>query len=392
MDAKPLLQSLRLRNILSFGDAGERIDFGPLNVLVGANGSGKSNVLEILALLRSLPKDMSQAIRAGGGIEEWIWKGGSSDVARIDSFWNESEGKPPLHHRIGITPDAYRARVTEESVDRIGPEGLGDLTAVADSVHKLFYEFPESGALTHPNGLRPGFEFLSALTLKWVPANLPELNFLADHLGEIRLYRGWSFGPGAAVRKPQAADLPGDFLLEDYSNLGLILNGLTAKRHLREKVLGHLKQLYEGVADLRTTIVSGHVQVHIEEEDGRSIPMTRLSDGTIRYLCLLALLCHPNPPPLIGIEEPELGLHPDIIPEIARLLVDASERTQLVVTTHSPAFLSALGDRPEAILTCERDADGTRLKRLDRDCLRKWLDEYTLGDLWLSGEIGATRW
>ena len=122
------------------------------------------------------------------------------------------------------------------------------------------------------------------------------------------------------------------------------------------------------------------------------VPATRLSDGTIRYLCLLAILCHPTPPPLICIEEPELGMHPDIIPTIAELLVDASQRTQLIVTTHSDILVSALSSIPEAVIVCDRDATGSQLQRLDAEQLQEWLEKFALGDLWRMGEIRGTRW
>jgi predicted ATPase len=118
----------------------------------------------------------------------------------------------------------------------------------------------------------------------------------------------------------------------------------------------------------------------------------RLSDGTLRFLCLLVILLHPTPPPLVCIEEPETGLHPDILSTVAELLIEGSQRTQLIVTTHSETLVSALGEYPEAVVVCERDVGGTRLQRLDRERLQKWLKRYSLGDLWLKGEIGGTRW
>ena len=99
----------------------------------------------------------------------------------------------------------------------------------------------------------------------------------------------------------------------------------------------------------------------------------RLSDGTLRYLCLLAILCHPEPPPLICIEEPETGLHPDILPTIAELMIEASQRTQFIVTTHSDILVSAFSEIPEAVLVCEKDEDGTHFKRLEKDKLKAWL-------------------
>ena len=119
------------------------------------------------------------------------------------------------------------------------------------------------------------------------------------------------------------------------------------------------------------------------------MPATRLSDGSLQYLCLLSVLCHPEPPPLICLEEPEAGLHPDIIPEVAKLLLEASQRTQLVVTTHSDMLVSALSEVPEAIVVCERGEEGTQLRRLEPDKLKEWLERYRLGELWTMGEIGA---
>jgi predicted ATPase len=137
----------------------------------------------------------------------------------------------------------------------------------------------------------------------------------------------------------------------------------------------------------------GTVQVYFEE-DGltETIPATRISDGTLRYLFLLALLCHPEPPALICIEEPELGLHPDMIRSVAELLKEASTRTQVIVTTHSDLLVSALSDDPTAILVCEHNGKSTSIRRLEADKLNLWLERYSLGDLWLKGEIGGTRW
>ena len=121
--------------------------------------------------------------------------------------------------------------------------------------------------------------------------------------------------------------------------------------------------------------------------------MTRLSDGTLHFICLLTILCHPNPPSLVCIEEPELGLHPDVIPEVAETLIEASKRTQLIVTTHSDMLVSALTEVPDAVLICEKEFDnGTQIRRLDAKRLKKWLKDYSLGELWTMGELGGNRW
>ncbi len=153
-----------------------------------------------------------------------------------------------------------------------------------------------------------------------------------------------------------------------------------------------LGKLFDGIVDLQCPVTGGTVSLFLEETGNRSIPASRLSDGTLRYLCLLAVLLHPEPPPLICIEEPELGLHPDLLPTLADLLVEASERSQLIVTTHSDVLVDALTDRPESVVVCEKHDGRTEMKRLDKADLAKWLEDYRLGDLWTSGELGGNRW
>ncbi|HQT88473.1 MAG TPA: AAA family ATPase [Acidiphilium sp.] len=190
---------------------------------------------------------------------------------------------------------------------------------------------------------------------------------------------------------PQKADIPNDHLEPDARNLGLVLNRLRREPLVKKRLLEALRVLYDGIDDFDVQIEGGTVQVFFHE--GRyTVPATRLSDGTLRYLCLLAILCHPDPGPLICIEEPELGLHPDILPTIATLLIEASERTQLIVTTHSDVLIDALTDTPEAVLVATRSEHGTTLERLSKQKLQPWLENYRLGQLWTRGEIGGTRW
>jgi predicted ATPase len=123
-----------------------------------------------------------------------------------------------------------------------------------------------------------------------------------------------------------------------------------------------------------------------------AIPATRLSDGTLRFLCLLVILLHPEPPPLICIEEPELGLHPDVLPVVSDLLKEAGERTQLIITTHSADLIDELSDMPEAVLVCEKIEGATQINRLNPEELSIWLKDYSLGKLWQRGDIGGNRW
>ena len=206
--------------------------------------------------------------------------------------------------------------------------------------------------------------------------------------GAIRTSREWTFGRYVPLRHPQPADLSEDGLLPDNSNLALVLNQIEHFGDARLEEL--LRQFFPRSERISTKVSSGTVQISLHESGfSTPIPAVRLSDGTLRFLALIATLLSPSPPPLLCIEEPELGLHPDAVVLLAELLVEASERMQLVVTTHSDALVSALTGHPDAIVACERIGPGTVLRRLEPEILAEWLDEYRLGDLWRMGELGA---
>jgi predicted ATPase len=223
------------------------------------------------------------------------------------------------------------------------------------------------------------------------PEAFPELSYIAECYGQICLYREWAFGRNTVFREPQRADLRTDRLADDFSNLGLYLNRLCQRPKTKEALVKGLRDLYDGLTDFGVSVEGGTVQVFFTEGDF-AVPATRLSDGSLRYLCLLAILCNPEPPPLIGIEEPELGLHPDLLPKVADLLVEASQRTQLIVTTHSDVLVDALTEHPSAIVVCEKHDGQTTMQRLDPIEMEKWLDKYRLGQLWTDGQLGGNRW
>ena len=209
----------------------------------------------------------------------------------------------------------------------------------------------------------------------------------------MSFYREWDFGNRSPLRLPQLTDLQQDVLLDDASNLSLVLSDLLNQPPVREQITERMRKFYPSFDHVNTTVVGGMMQVFFHEQGLRHpIPATRLSDGSLRYLCLLAVLCHPKPWPVICIEEPELGLHPDIIPEVAKLLVEASSRSQIFVTTHSDILIDELTDLPEAVIVCERIDGATQLRRLDANELRSWLEDYKLGELWTRGRFGGNRW
>ena len=392
MKRNRLIHRLRLSNLLSFGPDAEEVELRPLNVLIGPNGSGKSNLIEAISLFKAAPQDLVEPIREGGGIGAWIWKGeAASQTAQIEAIIENPNGNQALRYALTFAQAGQRFELSDERIE--------NEQAYPDQENPYFY-FGYRNGQPYLNQKGIGQRQLlredvnpeqSILSQRRDPDSYPEITYLGDALRKIRLYREWSFGRSTPPRLPQPADLPNDFLAEDGRNLGLVLNLLRTKPGVKKKLLEALRELNEGIDDFDTLIQGGTVQLFMQEGN-ISIPATRLSDGTLRYLCLLAIVCHPNPPPLVCIEEPELGLHPDILPPLAKLLLEASERCQLIVTTHSEVLVDALTDSPESILVCEKPKDRTEMRRLERKDLAAWLERYRLGELWRSGELGGNRW
>ncbi len=386
-----LLQKIVLSNILSFGHEEEILDLDKLNVLIGPNGAGKSNLIEAIALMRATPFDVRTVIRRGGGAAEWIWKGEKGAFASIELLFNYPEGKLPLTHSFTFYANEQGFRLEDEKIE------YEDLYENLKELY-FYYRFQKGHPVVNTadgkqrklahETINPD---MSILAQRRDPEHYPEISYLAQAYENIRIYRDWSFGRNTVFREPQKADMRNDRLEEDFSNLGLFLNRLRRTPKAKRAILGGLSDLYEGISDFDVSIEGGTVQVFFTEGDF-TIPATRLSDGTLRYLCLLAILCDPQPPKLICIEEPELGLHPDILPKLADHLIAASQHTQIIITTHSDILVDAMTEHPEAVIVCERHDGHTEMKRLEPEKLSRWLEKYRLGDLWTRGQLGGTRW
>ena len=407
-----LIRRIKQTNLLSFGPNSEEIELKRLNVLIGPNGSGKSNLLEGIDILRSAPRDLVAPIREGGGIHDWIWRGKPEGAARIEAIVENPQGAQALRYWLGFAERGQRFELIEERIENEqSDEGheepyiyynqkdgrafltYKDETGLDPAVEATVkVQFPHVRFRLGRYDLRPEEVKLdqSILSQRKDP-DLPELMYLGEELSRIRIYREWSLGRDSPLRLPQKADLPNDFLQEDGKNLALVLNSFQGKPAVKRRVLDALSKFYEGITDFYFSIEGSTIQLFLQEGDV-VIPATRLSDGTLRYLCLLAILCHPQPPPLICIEEPELGLHPDILPTVSKLLLEASERSQLIVTTHSDMLVDALTNEWWSIVVCEKHDGQTVMRRLDEEKMAAWLEDYRLGGLWSSGEIGGNPW
>ena len=392
------IRSLRLDGFLSFAPGSDAIELEPLNVLIGPNGSGKSNVIEAVELLHATSANLADAIRDGGGAEEWLWKGREGRpyrAATIDVVLGaDTPTHRPLRYRLEFTSIRGRTEVLDEAIEEAA-KGRPD-------VHEVYFYyrfqrgFPVLNVKDSSDGV--GYERhlkretllpdQSVLAQRKDPDLYPEITWVGERFGAMQTIREWTFGRYTPLRQPQRTDHPEDRLLDDASNLALVLNQIEHRDGRRfDELLSRFFPRYERMS---TRISGGTVQFYLHETGFHApIPATRLSDGTIRFIAILAILLSPSPPPLVCIEEPELGLHPDAVALLAELLVEASRRMQLIVTTHSDALISELTSQPEAVIACERPGEGTVLRRLDPERLRSWLDDYRLGDLWRMGELGA---
>ncbi len=406
-----LFHSLDIKNMLSFKDV--KIELGPLNVLIGPNASGKSNLIETFALLQAVPADLADFFRRNGPIADWLWKGdlapgAVSQVAEVtatlDNPTGAQEADRRLIYNLQLAENNERMEVAAEKLENIRPyydyqrlpfyyfsveNGYGRV-----SPRRSYGESEDSDGeivtrLT-PENFAPTRSVLSEIR---DPVNFPVLTQTSRKFGSIRLYRNWNVGRNSPARLPQATDGPIGFLEEDFSNLALMVNDLQT-RGLEKPMDEYLNRFYETYYSLRSRVFGGAIQLAVNESGmSSSIPATRLSDGTLRFIALLTVLCHPQPPELVCIEEPELALHPNAMPLLADLLRGASERTQVIVTTHSPDLVDQFTVDPDVIMVCERGFDGdTQLKRLPEDELNEWLEDYRLAELWKKGVIGGNRW
>ncbi len=395
-----LIRNLKVSRLLSFGPEGIDLALRPLNVLIGPNGCGKSNFVEVLNLLKYAPVRFDSPIMMGGGINEWVWKCDGIDSHGHPSLEvvvcnNATEGSVDIRHRLEFGASGERVVMDYESI-------ANEVPLNGEDGVWWYYLFQEGRALLHDSEL-PDSESLvreietskldprlSILSQMRDPDRYRVFELLQSAYGGIQIYRDWTFGTGSPMRSSQVPDGPVNDVGRGGRNAVTVVASM--KRAERNRLVKEMQSLYPEIEDVRVTPVgAGAMQLFIEE-GGVEISAERLSDGTLRYLFLLAILLQPEPPPMIVIEEPELGLHPDVIPKLAALLIEASERTQLVVTTHSRMLIDALGDDPESVIVCEKHNGQSTFERLDGERMKVWLEKYSLGELWSKGEIGGNRW
>ncbi len=386
-----MISRIKLKNLLSFGPTGIDFELGPLNVLIGPNASGKSNVIEAISLLQAMPVDLTEPIKDGGGVVDWLWRGAKRPTALIEVVVDNPSGTQSLRHGFEFTEVGHRFEMIEEWIEN---EHAYD----GQPTPYFYYQFQNGHPVLNISGnqrrtlrredVSPE---QSIIAQRRDPDQYREITYLASQYAKVRLYRDWAFGRYTAPRTPQKTDEKNDQLLPDSRNLALMVNKLKRNPTAKRRFVELLGTFISGVTDADVQLEGGTAQLFLEE-GSFSVPATRLSDGTLRFMCLLVILLNPEPPPLVCIEEPELGLHPDAITMVGDLIIEASANAQLIVTTHSDVLLDAMSEQPESVVVCERSQGETRVHRLVAQQLEPRLALQTLSQLWHNGEIGGNRW
>lgn len=373
---------------------------GALNVLIGPNGAGKSNLLRVLELAAETARGrLGQYVQANGGMEPLVWDG-TAEVIRLrvkcsptDPARNEA--------RESLTYEFKLGRIGKTGEYRIDYELLANYFKVEQGVEREPMKFLErqglrarvfdaqNKMLIAPEENVPAGETLLSLaadpfTQNWV---LPPFR---AQLAAWSVYHDFHTDRGATIRQPAVTRYE-KRVSHDGQNLLPVLHTLyTNDREFKNEINVAMRAAFG--SDFEELIFAPaadqHIQLRIRWKSlQREQSAADMSDGTLRFLFLLAVLASPEAAPLIAIDEPETGLHPSMLPIVAEYAAEAARRTQVIFSTHSPQFLDAFG-RTKLTTTVVGWEDGeTKLKTFTEPDLREWLKEYSLGNLYLSGGL-----
>jgi predicted ATPase len=372
-----LLRKVKLENLLSFRNT--EVELRGLNVLIGANASGKSNLIEAIGLLQAAPTDLNTGILRLGGVHVVCSLASSAPTASIQCDGLTGE---PFSYRLEFAEQANGFAILRERLAAIPP--APPMNYFHRNQGKVVFGSESRGEVSPTEAIFRVYKN---------PSDPTPITRLGRALESIRIYREFRTKGDSQARLGVSTSMRKEFLHDGGGNLALVLLDMNFKG-LHERIREYLRRFCDRFNDVKVNLDGPIAKTYIEES-GLLEPLVswRLSDGTLKFLCLLAVLLDPDPAPLICIEEPEVGLHPEAIQIVADALVEASERTQLIVTTHSDSLIDALSDRPEDVLVTERDFDnGTQFRRLNKEHLSAWLERYSLGQLWRKGELGGNRW
>ncbi|MDH3892611.1 MAG: AAA family ATPase [candidate division Zixibacteria bacterium] len=373
---------------------------GNLNVLIGPNATGKSNLLRLLELMAvSAQGRLGKHVQRSGGMEPLVWDGIDDQICvRVKGSSLDKYGDS---ERKSLTYELILGRIGQSSAYRIDHELLGNFYEVELGQRDQPFKFlerhqfrahvfdPEEKKLSAPEDQVPEQETL--LSFAAGPFSVNELiPRFQEELASWCVYHDIHVNRDAMIRQPSVSR-PEKRVEPDGQNLISVLHTLyTDDRDFKKDINSAMNAAFGD--DFEELVFSPASDQRIElrvrwKSLKRAQSASDLSDGTLRFLFLLTVLASPSPAPVIAIDEPETGLHPSMLPIVAEYAVEASQRAQIILTTHSPQFLDAFGTTQPVTTVVRWDNGETRLRNFDDDKLAEWLKEYSLGSYFQSGEL-----
>jgi predicted ATPase len=363
------LDRLTIRGFKSISELND-FKLGSLNVFVGANGAGKSNLIAFFRLLRALmADDLSKYVLQNGGVGDLLFNGRKTTA---EMFFETHFG--PRGYRFKITPgaDEESFAITDEAIYyKGGITGWQEFDSTGNGKSMLVREV--KGSTRDAEYSRPVYDAVCS----W------------------NIYHFHDTGEAAAMRHAEIVQ-DGEALRPDAANLApFLLRMREEEAETYQEILNTCRIVVPYLDDflLKPKKYGAVEKVSLTwKTKGTDYPMQpyHFSDGSIRFICLAAALLQPTPPAAIIIDEPELGLHPEAIRLLGELLKDAAKRTQLIVATQSPLLLDQFAI--EDIVVANRKDGQSVFERFDRKDFEAWLEDYSVGELWAKNVIrGGTR-
>nr|WP_314687971.1 AAA family ATPase [uncultured Porphyromonas sp.] len=342
------------------------IDLAPINVLIGANGAGKSNLISFFELLSALYNQRLQRyILERGGIGRLLHNGlkGSDRIRGVFNFSNRNA----LGFVLLPTDTGGAVIATQDCFNSGGSPDMD-----YEAWHRATWDNSVSESQIRDNKT-------------W------RAGYLQEFLESFTVYHFHDTSRTSAMR--QACDV-GDnrYLRHDASNLPAFLYRVQQTEPrvftLIEQTIRSIAPYFKRFSLAPSPLAPNQMSLVWEEQDSDMyLDAQSLSDGTLRFIALATLLLQPDPPKTIVIDEPELGLHPAAIEKLAALVRVASHKAQVIIATQSSSFVSCF--EPKDIVVVERKEGSTAFVRPDKERLASWLEDYSLGELWEKNLIGG---
>ena len=353
------------------------IDFNNLNVFIGANGSGKSNFISFFQMLEFY-------LSSNDGLSEYVGKNGGAHL---------------LMHFGASATKSIEAELTftTEAGENVYYVELG--SAIGD---KLFFKDEKvvfnSVKFSTKQPLIPlGGGVASSMLLQISEDNTEYKRHITTVRTIRELMKRWSFyqfhntGKEAYIRGASHMN-DSSYLRSDGGNLAAFLHMLRDRYPIAfNSIMSTMKQIAPFIEkfELKEDYGSHYVRIKWLEKAHNDylLDASQMSDGTLRALALVTLLSQPQKPPLICIDEPELGLHPEAIMVIGDLMKTASEDAQIIISTQSTKLIDCF--EPEDIVVVSKDNEGTNFDRLEYEKYKVWLDDYSISETWDTNVFGG---